>query len=186
MRFRWRKIQKLGLATVYKRNDDEKGQWLHYMFGLTYLNPKDVPEVFSDLISIQPQDEKLTKFADYLTENYIDEEGPAIFPPNIWAEDSASLSRTTNACESFHSRFNAACESPHPNIYRFVKSLKDEQIDTYIRINSAKRGHIIKTDSDTKKRQEYIQNKLDQLKGGDITKLQFVKCVSYVVAATKK
>lgn len=183
--FRWRKIQKLGLASMYKDQNSEKGQWLHYTFGLSYLNPQDVPDVFGDLVSIQPQDQKLTKFADYITENYIDEEEHALFPPNVWAADSASLWRTTNACESFHSRFNASCESPHPNIFKFLKSLKHEQTDTYIRINSAKNCHIITTDANTKKRQAFLQQKLELLKSGEISKLEFVKCVSYKAAETR-
>nr|CAD7585538.1 unnamed protein product [Timema genevievae] len=62
----------------------------------------------------------------------------ATFPPRIWAADSSDLWRITNACESFHSRFNSSCASPHPNIFVFVQNLKLVQTDTYIRINSVR------------------------------------------------
>nr|CAD7264981.1 unnamed protein product [Timema shepardi] len=94
---RWRKIQKLGLAATYKDENSDGGKWLQYCFGLTYLRPEEEEDAFCDLISIQPADIKLTRFADYLTETYIDEMEQATFPPRIWAADSSDLWRTTNA-----------------------------------------------------------------------------------------
>nr|CAD7405637.1 unnamed protein product [Timema poppensis] len=94
---KWRKIQKLGLTATYKDENSDGGKWLHYCFGLTYLRPEEVEDAFCDLISIQPADTKLTSFADYLTETYIDEMEQATFPPRIRAADSSDLWRTTNA-----------------------------------------------------------------------------------------
>jgi hypothetical protein len=54
---------------------------------------------------IMLEHEKLQDFMDYLTENYIVSE--AKFSISMWAEMTSSSERTTNACESFHSKLNS-------------------------------------------------------------------------------
>jgi len=49
---------------------------------------------------------------------------------------SSSIQFTTNACESFHSKFNSYRESPHPNINKFIKVLKLIQTETVILVQS--------------------------------------------------
>jgi hypothetical protein len=75
------------------------------IFSSINLDPFDVGDCFAlELYEEMPNDPRLTKFSDYLVENYISEE--ALFPPIIWAENSATSFRTTNECECFHSHFN--------------------------------------------------------------------------------
>jgi hypothetical protein len=70
----------------------------------TFLDPQEVGDTFAfDISSVQPHGQKFEKLADYFVDNFISED--ARFPPVIWAEASASTEYTTNACESFHSRF---------------------------------------------------------------------------------
>jgi len=45
---------------------------------------------------------KVIIFSNYLIDNYISID--TAFPPYLWADQSANLNPTTNACESFHSR----------------------------------------------------------------------------------
>ncbi|XP_054260664.1 uncharacterized protein LOC128985298 [Macrosteles quadrilineatus] len=88
----WRKIQNLGLSSVYKDKDSEEGRWLRHFFGLSYLKPEDVEEAFCQLVGTQPVKIKLTSFADYLCDTYIDCENQLIFlsaPPPL---DSLFLS----------------------------------------------------------------------------------------------
>jgi hypothetical protein len=86
-----------------KENSEIKS-YLTYIFGLPFFDPKDVGDCFAiELGAIQPVSDVITKFADYLIETYIAED--STFPPLMWAEHSSSVTRTTNACESFHSRF---------------------------------------------------------------------------------
>jgi hypothetical protein len=80
---------------------------------LPFLDPQSVGDCFSDeLAKIQLMNKKLTKFNDYLVDNYIDND--LTFPPEIWAEKSNStrIYRTTNSCESFNSKFNSQFYSP--------------------------------------------------------------------------
>lgn len=72
---------------------------------------------------------------DYLVDNYISENSR--FPPHLWASKSSTTKRTTNACESFHSRFNTSFYKTHPNIFQFITVLLDFQNETYIKMRSA-------------------------------------------------
>lgn len=179
--FRWRKIQNLGLSSVYKDKDSEEGRWLRHFFGLSYLKPEDVEEAFCQLVGTQPVNIKLTSFADYLCDTYIDYENQATFPPHMWANNSADLWRTTNACESFHSRFNSMFSSAHPNIFVFLKNLLSCQTDTYILLNTVHVSYC-RVSKTTKNRQEFVQNKLRQLQRKEIDVLTFVKAVSHIAA----
>ncbi|XP_054289812.1 uncharacterized protein LOC129005056 [Macrosteles quadrilineatus] len=105
----FRKVQNLGLATVYRSPDinnveeQEASKWLHRIFGLPFLSPEDVGTCFvEDFMTSIPQGQKFARYADYLVENYIEEESK--FPPKMWASFTKNHV-TTNPCESFHSRF---------------------------------------------------------------------------------
>lgn len=111
-------------------------------------------DVFAiDLGELKPNNDKVTEFADYLTDNYIDED--STFPPNMWAAMTASTQRSTNACESFHSKYNSYFVSTHPNIYSFLNVLKIMQSDTVILIRSSN-TEIKKTRLVTKNKINFI------------------------------
>jgi hypothetical protein len=67
--------------------------------------------------------------------NYIDDD-VAQFPPKIWSDFSASTNRTTNSCESFHSKLNGFFQSGHPNIFILDDTLLGIQSDTYVKLRS--------------------------------------------------
>jgi nitrous oxidase accessory protein NosD len=53
-------------------------------------------------------------------------------PVGIWAFCSSSTERTTNARESFHNNFNAIFYVSHPDIYRFIETQKDIQLNIFL------------------------------------------------------
>ncbi|XP_050518650.1 uncharacterized protein LOC126892875 [Diabrotica virgifera virgifera] len=68
----WRKIQALGLTSLYKDKESDVGKYLTYCFGMPFLNPEDVGDCFVEaLSSIQPQNHRIVEFADYLVDNYV-------------------------------------------------------------------------------------------------------------------
>ena len=92
-----------------------------------------------ELIMIQPEDKCLENFTIYFVKNYV---GPqALFHPRVWASATEDLWRMTNACESFHSKFNAACDCPHPSIDKFLKCLQYAQTSSIITRNSIRLDH---------------------------------------------
>jgi hypothetical protein len=111
----WRNVQKFGLATHSKDESSDIGKYIHYTFGLLFLNPEEVGDCYvEDLISDCPKNKKLQKFCDYLTNNYKSDE--SLFPPKLWAAKSSELIRTTNACKLFHLFFNKSFYSNSPSI----------------------------------------------------------------------
>lgn len=73
-------------------------------------------------------------FCDYILDNYIAED--AAFPPTMWASNTMTSDRTTNACESFHAKFNDSFGNCHPNIFTFFEVIKGIQEETTIKIRS--------------------------------------------------
>lgn len=180
----YRQIQHLGLQATYKSSTSSTGEtiisaggrWLRYVFGLTFLDPGEVHDAFVvDLLPIRPQCEKLAKFTEYLLENYLEDAGR--FPPLLWACKTASLERTTNACESFHSRFNDSFYKTHPDIFSFIDKLIEFQTDTYINIQSL---HLVKKVRNSYNAHKlYIDRLITEYDNTEITRLHFVKRTGY-------
>lgn len=169
----------MGLSSEYKNQNSEVGRWLNHLFGLTFLSPEEVGECFvEDFMSDKPDgNEKLNQFVDYLVDNYIDDD--SLFPPTVWAERTGNIFRTTNACESFHSKFKKTCSSPHPNINVFIDALKDIQTDTYIIINSVNTNVRRLIKKNVLNKQKFINNKIVQYENNKICRYDFVRCVSF-------
>jgi len=102
------------LRNEYKTNT-EIGKWIKYFFGLSFISPEEVPDVFCELIEIAPNSDVLN-FSDYIYDNYIQEN--CLFPPEMWAEIPSDLPKTTNGPEAFHSHYNAQFYSTHPSIWK--------------------------------------------------------------------
>jgi hypothetical protein len=51
-------------------NDSEVGRWLKYFFVLPYLDPNDISDAFTEIISIAPYNISMD-FPDYILKNYI-------------------------------------------------------------------------------------------------------------------
>lgn len=174
----YRKIQSLGLAKEYQDEKSATGKWMRYLFGLSFLKPEEVGECFAlDLAEFQPDHmhKAVVNLADYLVKNYIEEN--SLFPPTIWAEAVVTTENSTNACESFHSRFNSNFYSMHPSLYLFVNVLNNFQTDTYIRINSLKES-VKCNNKIVRRRLNMLTSKMLEYKNGSIKRIDFVKFAS--------
>ena len=146
----FRKIQELGLTAEYKNNDSEIGQWLKLFFAIPLLPTEDIEECFAfPLMPIQPPSDKAEKFADYIFQQYICQ--TARFLPAMWAGIDKEDVTTTNSCEAFHIHFSKRI-CPHPNIFRFLDTLKQEQEKVNLKICCAGQPS-------PKKRKEYRDKK---------------------------
>ena len=100
----WRKIQSVGLSNEYRNAESQLGKWLKCFFGLHFVDAVEVEDIFVDLMSVAPNDEKCIKFADYFVENYVTNDSK--FPPSMWAEIPSDEKMTNNAAESYHAHLN--------------------------------------------------------------------------------
>jgi hypothetical protein len=132
-------------------------------------------------MSIQPNDSRIREFTDNVFDNYINEESR--FPPTIWSEFNATIMRTTNSCESFHSHFNSMFHTAHSNIYQLLEILKNVKIDTYIEMSSVevrkKRNCILL-------KEKFITDNMTKKIAGTINRFDFVKLMSYKILQTQK
>ena len=117
-----KKIQRLGMSTLYQNKRSVTGKWLRHLFGFRMMKWELVPQAFEDYAKLAPPG--LAKFLDYLRRTWMTEQSK--FPPKLWAGAAQSnVPNTTNACESFHLHFGKLFNSPHPNIYVFLENLHD-------------------------------------------------------------
>lgn len=166
------------MASEYRDANNEVGRWLNYVFGLPFLQPSEVSDCFAlDLMSTQPNDSRVIEFSDYILENYIDEQ-QAKLPPKIWASCTSSVTRTTNCCESFHSKFNECFYKTYPSLFMFINVLNNFQTQTYVKLNSVHEP-VRHKDLKTKCRQVFLEEKIADYFVNKIDRLQFVKCLGY-------
>jgi ABC-type Zn uptake system ZnuABC Zn-binding protein ZnuA len=126
----------LGLTKFYKDTSSVEGHFLKLFFGMPFLKPSDVEEYFLGLCEILPcNNSGIVQFSDCIIDNYISEE--AQFLPHIWASASNVSYRTTNACESFHAKFNKTFYQNHPNLHQFIEVLLQFQSQMYAKIKGA-------------------------------------------------
>jgi hypothetical protein len=111
---------------------------------------------------------------DFFEKNYILQSSK--FLPSIWAEFSNSLTRTTNACESFHSKLNSMFYSLYPNIFQFLEVLKNVQTDIYIEMHSSNQTQKRRV---TMEKENYIHEIKRQYKDQVLTRLEFVEILAY-------
>uniref|UniRef100_A0A2S2NXU0 MULE transposase domain-containing protein n=1 Tax=Schizaphis graminum TaxID=13262 RepID=A0A2S2NXU0_SCHGA len=170
----WRKIQSIGLSKHFKKKS-EIGKFLKLFFGLSFLKPEEVQQCFSeDFMDIKPNNQQLHDFCNFFEKNYILES--CKFPPSIWAEFSNSLMRTTNACESFHSKLNSMFYSSYPNIFQFLEVLKNVQTDVYIKMRSSNQTQIRRK---AVEKEDYIREIMRQYENKIITRLEFIEKLAY-------
>ncbi|XP_008187130.1 uncharacterized protein LOC103310482 [Acyrthosiphon pisum] len=170
----WRKIKLLGLSKNFKKKS-EIGKFLKVCFGLSFLEPEKVQKCFfEDLMTIKPNNQQLNAFCDFFEKNYISSSSK--FPPSIWAEFSNNLMRTTNACESFHSKLNSMFYSSYPNIFQLLEVLKNVLTDVYIKMRGSNQTQKRRM---TVEKENYIHEIMRQYKDKVITRLEFVEILAY-------
>lgn len=126
----WRAVQRLELMNRYKDEEDIAGKVIRRSFGLPFLPLNDIDDLWTEVIGmVDMGDHKLYEFLDYVTSTFVDDLG-AIHPREIWTQaDQISNTRrlsTNNHLESFHGKIKKNV-TKHPNIYKFIQLIKNEQ-----------------------------------------------------------
>jgi hypothetical protein len=125
-----------GINKILQKSQFSRGAFLKLFLGTPFLKPSDVEEYFLGLCEILPcNNSGIVQFSDYIIDNYISEE--ALFLRHIRASASNVSYRTTNACESFHAKFNTTFYQNHSNLYQFIEVLLQFQSQIYAKINGA-------------------------------------------------
>ncbi|XP_035228101.1 uncharacterized protein LOC118200265 [Stegodyphus dumicola] len=150
-------IQKLGLASLYKNNDEFK-HFCGMLDGLAFLPTHRITEGLTYLKSIAP-----TEALDlllYFSETYVEgtyrrvnrkhggrsentlsltlQRIPPCFPPEYWSVYEATVnkeSKTNNFCEGWNLKIkNLASECYHVSFYRMISALKSDETSVHYSI----------------------------------------------------
>lgn len=169
----FRKIQTLGLTKMY-RSKSAEGSYLRSFFGLAFVRPEDMHDFFTNDFTLnEPSDHKVHEFTNYVYDNYISP--TARFPPSLWSKYSASVCRTTNACESLHSHLNGMFYHSHPDIFSAIDAFLEIQENSYTIMLST---DMVQQRNASLQKEIYVQGVMDEFENGTIDMMTFVKKVS--------
>ena len=130
----WRKVQGIGLQAQYIQ-DPELAMRIRLLPALAFAAPNEVPDLLT-LVAQQLPMPEASELIHYFEKTYVGRFLPGgtfqapLFPISMWNyyhETPFGLPRTNNAVEAWHRSFNASVGCQHPNIWRFITSLKREQ-----------------------------------------------------------
>lgn len=113
----WRKVQELGLVTVYKEDQNVRNH-IRMCAALAHLPENTLYDAWLEIMETAPDSALMTKFYDYFVENWLDN--------NLFWLVYKERHRTTNAVEGWHNRLNKKVSKANPNIYELMKVIEEE------------------------------------------------------------
>lgn len=117
----WRKVQELGLTTIYRENSEVRDH-IRMCAALAHLPEEVTTDAWLHIMESVPDEEALVLFNDYFVEQWLESD-------RIWICYN-ERHRTTNAVEGWHTRLNNRVGKVHPNIFELMKIIVEE-IDYY-------------------------------------------------------
>jgi hypothetical protein len=123
-------------------------------------------------MTVKPINKNVDKFYDYLLKTYFEQD--ALFFPNISAEFTATINRTTYSCESFHAKLNASFNAVHPNIFVLIEILLGIQSEIYVSLRSLATQPIKRVE-----KENFLREKMLSFTSGGLSHLNFIKYVSF-------
>lgn len=170
----WRKIQDLGLSTLYK-NCLDINITVRQITGLGFLPIDNVYETFELIRS--NADPRLTEFLNYFYDYWI-----LTITISKWNVFDRTI-RTNNNCEGWHNRFNRIVGKKHPNIYYFIECLIKDNSINIIEKRQLETGQAV-----NRKIKKYvtINNRIIELKNllqnGTLNLLDFCKNIGILLS----
>lgn len=147
----WRRIQDYGLSGLYRDSSNTEFQQvvLSYM-ALPFIPEEDVFETFKQLSTSAPN--LLTNFIDFYGRNYVGvvkngKKWVKVNPKyshetwNCYNSVISGYRRTNNVVEGWHSRFQAAIQSKHVSIWKFLEFIRKDEADNRVLIDQLFGGH---------------------------------------------
>ncbi|XP_046547382.1 uncharacterized protein LOC124257380 [Haliotis rubra] len=125
----WRRVQKIGLATEYK-HDEDVTKLVRRAAALPLVPEDKVEDVWVDAIGNAPQGEKATQLMDLVTSTWIE----GSWPLSMWNHFGNDGHRTNNNLEGWHHKINKFAKKTHPNIYELVRLIQKEQSVAEVKI----------------------------------------------------
>ncbi|CAF4161369.1 unnamed protein product [Rotaria magnacalcarata] len=119
----YRNIQEIGLMKLYE-SDPELRHILRAFMGLALVPIEHITDGFNLLkqkLRASSEAEKLRTFLGYFKKQWFNN-----FKPEMWSVSDSNW-RTNNFAEAQNRRFFSRVVQPHPNLWRFIQCLKQEE-----------------------------------------------------------
>ena len=177
----WRKLQKLGLATIYHNNDQFK-RLVRAMMALPFLPASSIFDTFNliESQSLTLNQDSTNKFR--LLKVYIRNQWMIRTPANELSIYT-SIQTTNNGAEIYHGKLKSEIVVNRPRIWFFIQTMNDIISDTDIDIERMRSGIEItrprkKKDRDNDMQRRECKNKLE---GGEFTPLQYLFALTHTI-----
>lgn len=180
----WRGVQRLGLVHAY-RNNRQVERCVKKLMALGFLPLVLVRMNFNILITNQRtrrlflQYPGLREFFGYFRRNYLE----GNFPPRMWNVFRRTMDiRTNNAVESYHNRWNRAVGVRHPSLWHFIRTMKDQQAVTNVKIRA-----VVNGEDPPRRRRKWriLENRINLLKerynNGELNVNRYWNAVTHVI-----
>ena len=133
----WCRIQRLGLAPLYRQKDSLDGEWLRGVFGLPLLPQIMIKKAFDEYCKAASSS-KIKEFKEYISANYVSSK--ATFPSSMWMWTDLDGPSTNNSAESFHRQFGDLFGyfKGNPMIWHFLCNMRAFNTLKEINMNSKK------------------------------------------------
>ncbi|CAF4357727.1 unnamed protein product, partial [Rotaria magnacalcarata] len=114
----YRNIQNLGLTKLYEDDPNIRLE-LKKFIALALLPRDQVKKSFKRLS--EKADDRIKPFVNYFKNQWMNNMGP-----DLWCV-ADSMIRTNNSSEAYNRRFGSRMMQSHPNIWKFIHTLKNEE-----------------------------------------------------------
>ncbi|CAF1166798.1 unnamed protein product [Adineta ricciae] len=171
-----RRIQTLGLSTVYKTEHDARSS-ARKLMALALLPLNQVKLAFDDIVEGAPDsiDDLIDYFRDYWMKNM-----------NLSLWNVADLDvRTNNHVEGWNNRFNKRMNKTHPNMWAFIACLQAEEVIFRQLFLKFKAGAQKKIMLKTLTMQKHIDNLNTRFNNNEIDRVELLDGLSLLVASKK-
>jgi hypothetical protein len=141
----WRKFIEFGFKTLYE--EEHIKMWFKRFVALPLVPTILVTDLYQELRKqrddffeeSEPEYSMSVKFLDYVYNNWINE---PLFPISMWNHfETKNKPRTNNHVEGYNNALNKLLKS-HPNIYKFIEEIANEESTQHIRFCRLKNGRL--------------------------------------------
>jgi len=134
-----RHVQHLGLQVAYNTNNPpEVRTWIRRLISLPLVPPIRLDQAYRTTVAQSPIIPGRDEMNTYVFNTFVDPNG-ALFDRGVWNCYGAK-DRTTNACEGYHSVINKHFRQAHPDPYKFISFLQQQEAELERRVQQLLHG----------------------------------------------
>lgn len=181
----FRKVQSLGLVSLYRLNPDVK-KFVRALSCLPYVALARIVETFNEFRYHQDFPICLIPVYEYFYENYINF-GTARFSTDLWHFGNnlnINIPRTNNATEGWHNAFKSTFEDSRKSVPLLISKLKNEE--DFVRIKSLRQesGEVLLRKKKYLLLERTVQNYLEECANNNFG-CEFVFDLIYYISYNK-